>query len=279
MRLIELPNRAMPPAPWAEGDNIPWNEPGFSARMLREHLSQEHDAASRRTGKIARHVDWIHGHILGGQAGHVLDLGCGPGLYSHRLAARGHTCTGIDFSPASVDYARQIATRDGLACTFHHADLRAADFGQGYDLAMLIFGEFNVFQPADADLILRKARAVLKPGGALLLEPHPFDVVRQMADAGATWYTSGGGLFSDAPHLVLTETFWDVAQTATTTRYFVIDAAGDVTPYAQSMQAYTDAQYRAVLAEAGFPNLTVFPSLFGEPDPEMAQLFVIVARG
>ena len=27
------------PEPWDEGDNIPWNEPGFSRRMLREHLT------------------------------------------------------------------------------------------------------------------------------------------------------------------------------------------------------------------------------------------------
>ncbi len=45
-----------PPAPWAEGDKIPWNDAAFSERMLRERLSREHDADSRRIAKITRHV-------------------------------------------------------------------------------------------------------------------------------------------------------------------------------------------------------------------------------
>jgi hypothetical protein len=35
-----------PPEPWADAEKIPWNEPGLSVRMLREHLSQDHDAAA-----------------------------------------------------------------------------------------------------------------------------------------------------------------------------------------------------------------------------------------
>ena len=61
--------------PFAVGDKIPWHEPGFSARMLREHLSQAHDAASRRTEKIERHVDWIHNEVLGTRPSRILDVG------------------------------------------------------------------------------------------------------------------------------------------------------------------------------------------------------------
>jgi len=56
--LIEFP-RNLDPAPWSEGDNIPWNEPGFSQRMLKEHLSQAHDLANHRFETIDRHVAWI----------------------------------------------------------------------------------------------------------------------------------------------------------------------------------------------------------------------------
>ncbi len=34
------------------GARLPWGDPGFSARMLAEHLDQRHDLASRRTAVI-----------------------------------------------------------------------------------------------------------------------------------------------------------------------------------------------------------------------------------
>ena len=43
--LLDLIRREAAPEPWAEGEKIPWDDPGFSRRMLEEHLSQAHDAA------------------------------------------------------------------------------------------------------------------------------------------------------------------------------------------------------------------------------------------
>ena len=63
MKLADIVNRIIPPAPWAEGEKIPWDEPGFSRRMLKEHLSQEHDAASRRIEFVHAQVDYIAGLI------------------------------------------------------------------------------------------------------------------------------------------------------------------------------------------------------------------------
>ena len=190
MNLTELIHRTPRPVPWTEGEKIPWNEPGFSARMLREHLSQDHDAASRRFAVIDRHVDWIHKVVLGGRTTSVLDLGCGPGLYASRLARLGHHCTGIDFSPASVAYAREQAAAQGLDCHYTEGDIRKADFGSGYGLAMLIFGEFNVFHPDDTRRILRKAHAALEAGGTVLLEPHTFAAVRGIGEESPSWYSS-----------------------------------------------------------------------------------------
>src|SRR5574340_1046753 len=149
LTLLDLINRMPTPAPWEEGDNIPWDEPGFSERMLAEHLSQEHDAASRRLRKIERQVEWIHSEVLGGRATRVLDLCCGPGLYTSRLAARGHECAGIDFSPAAIAYAKQQAGAGKLACRYQQEDVRQADFGGGFGLVMMLYGQFNVFQRSE----------------------------------------------------------------------------------------------------------------------------------
>ncbi len=279
MELLDIVHREPRPEPWSEGDNIPWHDPAFSLRMLREHLSQQHDAASRRTEIIEHHVEWIHQQVLQAEPTRILDLGCGPGLYASRLARLGHTCKGIDYSPASIAYAAKEAKRDALRCTYVLEDIRTAAYGTGYGLAMLIFGELNVFRPADARSILRKAHRALAPGGRLLLEPHRHAYIAGMERHPPTWYSAESGLFGDGPYLCLEETHWDEASQTVTRRIYVVDAVtGEVTREAQTFQAYTDEQYRALLTECGFASVEFHPSLEGAEAEPGRELFVILAR-
>lgn len=279
MRLLDIVQRESPPRPWAEGDNLPWHDPAFSARMLAEHLSQAHDLASRRTATIDRHVAWIHHTILDGQPSRILDLGCGPGLYSHRLARLGHTCTGIDYSPAAIAYAQQQAVDHELACTFVLDDIRHAPFDTGCDLALLLYGEFNVFRPDHIGLILRKVHAALRPGGQLLLEPHTRAAVEQLGRQTASWFSSPGGLFSPAPHLVLMDHAWNGQQQTATTRYYVVDAAGTgVTRFAQTMQGYSEDEYRSLLADHGFPAIRFYPGLAPDAPVDPALCTILATQ-
>jgi SAM-dependent methyltransferase len=247
--------------------------------MLKEHLSQAHDAASRRFERIDTHVAWMDAELLGSRPARVLDLGCGPGLYTSCLARLGRACRGIDFRPASVVYARRTAREEGLSCTYVHEDIRRADYGAGYGLAMLIYGEFNVFTPADARLILHKAHAALDEGGLLLLEPAQYEAVRSRGGEGPPWSSAGSGLFSDHPHLWLEEHFWDEESRTATTRYYIVDAAsGEVTAHASTEQAYTDEELRALLAECGYGAERFYPSLTGVEDETQAGLFALAAR-
>lgn len=276
MNLNDIIHRNMDLQPWEEGEKIPWNDPGFSRRMLKEHLAQRHDAASRRTPIIKRHVDWIHRKVLNEQPSRILDLGCGPGLYATRLAALGHECLGIDFSPASIDYAWKHAP-DG--CSYILSDVRTAAFGVGYDLVMFIYGELNVFKISDARALLKKARTALKPGGRLLLEISTFDAVEQLGNQPATWYSSPGRLFSDKPHLCLMESFWDEKQSVATERYLIVDAAtGKVTRYAASSQAYDKEAIQALLNDVRFTEVKFHPSLTGKEEAGVDDFMVIVAR-
>ena len=277
MHLIDIIKPSSPPLPWAEGDNIPWNEPGFSSRMLYEHLSQAHDAASRRFPIIDQQVEWINTQLLSQCPSRILDLACGPGFYTARLAAMGHTCFGIDYSPASIEFAKSVSQADGLTCSYLCQDIRQADFPSGVGLVMLIYGEFNIFRPQHAQNILEKAWNSLNPGGLLLLEPHSYALIEKMGQECASWYGSLSGLFSDQPYLLLRENHWHEQQHVTTTRYFVIDSnSSEVTRFAQSFQAYLDEEYCQLLSDSGFENIDILPSLSGE-DPAKG-LLAIVAR-
>jgi SAM-dependent methyltransferase len=279
MNLLDVINRTEIPTPWSEGEKIPWDDPAFSERMLREHLTQAHDHASRRFEKIDAHVEWIHRELLSGRATRILDLGCGPGLYASRLARLGHECVGIDFSPASIAYAAHTAEREDLRCVYRLEDIRTAAYGQAFELVMLISGEFNPFRPEEAQGILGKAFDALSEDGILLLEVSTFESLKEAGEREPSWYSSPGGLFSDRPHLCLTENFWDADRCVVTTRHFAVDAAaGDVVRCAESLQAYSDERYCSLLTECGFARVRFYPSLVGTVDGTQSHFFVIVAR-
>jgi SAM-dependent methyltransferase len=250
--------------------------------MLKEHLSQKHDAASRRTRTIKKQVDWIHNFVLDGKPSRILDLGCGPGLYAARLAAFGHFCHGIDFSPASIEYAVNHApdiVPAGGNCSYTLGDVRTTDFGTGYDLVMFIFGELNVFKPKDANSILNKAYAALNPDGKVLLEVTTYDAVYELGNQPATWYSAENELFAEDPHLCLMEPFWDDGQSVAIERFYIVDAAsGEVRRYSASTQAYTEDEFREMLRNAGFIKIEMFPSLLGKEDSSERELFVLIAH-
>ncbi len=254
----------------AEWQKIPWHDPDFSRRMLEEHLSQDHDLASRRQSLIDQHVAWLHREILKEHPSRILDLGCGPGFYIKRLSALGHTCVGMDISPASVAYARE----QHPGGEYILGDVRSLALGdEAYNAVFMIFGELNAFAPDEAADIIRKAHAALKPGGVLVLEVHPYGVVAANGNAPRSWHTAEKGLFSDHPYLCLTESGFE--RNRAETRFYVIDAgSGALQQYTTMLQAYSEEEYRQLLNT--FAQVNFYPSLTGSG--EQGDLFVIAAE-
>jgi len=249
-------DRSMPPVPWAEGDNIPWNDPAFSERMLAEHLNQDHDLASRATPTIDRQVSWIHDPVLQRRPSRILDLACGPGLYLNRLAEKGHLGVGIDFSPASIRHATHHASTHLLEVDYTEGDIRETDFGSGFDLVLLLYGQINVFQRHEAENIVRRAVAALSPGGALIIEPQTYRQVETSGRAEPSWSNHRMGLFSPRSHLLLTEAHWDDEAENTTQRFYVIDAEhGQVTTHVMTSEAYTGEAIERLLTSSGLDGV------------------------
>ena len=237
----------------AEESKIPWDEPAFSQRMLANHLSQDHDWASRRLEVIEQQVEWIASQLPPGA--HILDLGCGPGFYTHRLAERGFHCTGVDFSPASVSWARQQAQNADLNIDYVQQDIRAYWPDKSFDFIMMTFGELNVFSTADARSLVSRCALWLEPGGRLLTEVHTFDEVKRQGMAEPSWQRCPDGLFLDVPHLLLTEHGWDEEAQTSSTQFWAIEANGQTTRFGSQMTAWRDDEYVSLLGNVGFTLL------------------------
>jgi len=240
---------------WDGAYKIPWDDPAFSRRMLAEHLSQEHDLASRRVEWIDRQVEWIHREILNEQTTEILDLGCGPGFYAHRLTSLGHRCRGIDFGPASIDHAREH-NPDTTRCEFMLGDIRHVAFGGPYDLAMILYAEFNVFAPDEAGAILGRAHASLTPRGRMLIESHPPEAVEAIGRDEPSEQQLESGLFSDRPHLYRTENRWLSDHNVAVQTFTITDTeTGRHQVYRSTTKAWSDEELSAAVRSAGFSDM------------------------
>lgn len=96
----------------------------------------------------------------------VLDVGCGGGLLTEALAARGASVTGIDAAADAIQVARLHLHESGLDIDYQctTAEDHAASHGDGYDLVTCL--EMLEHVPDPASVITACARLV-RPGGAL----------------------------------------------------------------------------------------------------------------
>lgn len=80
-----------------------WTDDHISERMLAYHLDEEGDLSSRNAVFIDQSVDWMASYFCIAESTRIADFGCGPGLYTTRLARKQAQVTGVDFSKRSIN--------------------------------------------------------------------------------------------------------------------------------------------------------------------------------
>jgi SAM-dependent methyltransferase len=252
-------------ARWEGVAKLPWEEPSFSERMLREHLSQLHDGASRRIELIERHVSWMHSEVLERRPQRILDLGCGPGLYTQRFTSLGHECVGIDIGPASIAYARAHIPDETGRLRYLLGDFTSTRFDEAFDFAMMIHGEFNTLTREQGLSLLNRIARVLAPNGRVLLEVHPLGAIEAMGRRTRVWFGLQSGLFGDRPHLRMDESQWNAEKVRAVNLNWVMEGETfSVERFGTVTQGYSEDEYGRLLASAGFSRHEQYPALSGD---------------
>ena len=139
-------------------------------------------------------------------------LQCHIGTDTVSLTRLGAVMSGVDFSPASISVARQLADRVGAEIDFHVADVYDAAAvlgGGGYDLVFTGIGAL-VWLP-DLERWARVVSDLLRPGGRLFLrESHP--MLHALADprpdglvvVSYSYFSSAEPMVWDAPGTYVT---------------------------------------------------------------------------
>jgi 2-polyprenyl-3-methyl-5-hydroxy-6-metoxy-1,4-benzoquinol methylase len=104
------------------------------------------------------------------EPGRALDLACGEGQNAIWLASLGWDVTGVDFSEAAIEKARNRAERDGVRVEFACADLlEYQPDPAAFDLVLLLY--LHIPAPGRRQ-VLEKVSAALAPGGTFVLVGH-----------------------------------------------------------------------------------------------------------
>jgi glycine/sarcosine N-methyltransferase len=136
----------------------------------------------------------------------ILDCACGTGQDLHLFHTLGYQVTGSDFSPSMLAQAQKNLTGSGIQVPLHQVDYRALPqhFTTRFDVVTCLSSSLLHMENDDqVFLALRSMRAVLRPGGILVLSQGTTD--RQWAEK---------------PRFIL------AANTSEFSRLFVIDYLG-----------------------------------------------------
>ncbi|MFI7032321.1 class I SAM-dependent methyltransferase [Microbispora rosea] len=112
---------------------------------------------------VARHPGILRAVPEG--CGDALDVGCGDGLLARKLTGRAKRVTGVDRSPEMIARARELAAgRPEL--TFVEGDFPTAVLpAEEYDFVCSV----SAIHHMDFDAALTRMRALLRPGGTLVV--------------------------------------------------------------------------------------------------------------
>ena len=278
--LWKIYSRPDVPAAWSNGGNLPWDDPDFSRRMLREHLDESHGAASRATRERLLQIEKLWSWLGLEKGSRLLDVTCGPGLYAVEYARRGCQVTGIDFSPASIAHARDLALTNQVenSCHFIEQDVRIMELQPAsYDAATFIYGQLGVFPKEDAQSLLNRIAQALRPGGCLCIEL--LDQEKVDKKNSTWWFTDDSGLWGDEPFLHLGERFWIEEEQMSMERFQILNLEdGGFDTIILCDQSYSVESMVEMMKKAGFAEVRVYRAWDETPLYDASEWIVYIAQ-
>jgi SAM-dependent methyltransferase len=254
-----------------------WANQYTSERMLAFHLDEDIDVSSRRLGFINRSVEWIAGHFSIGAETRIADFGCGPGLYAERLAQRHATVTGVDFSKRSIEYAQEVAARQGLNIHYVNQDYLEFETTDSFDLILMIMCDFCALSPTQRRAMLGKFLGMLAPGGAVLLDVYSLTAFDQREETAKYEVNLLDGFWSPDKYYGFLNTFKYEEECVVLDKYTLVEGSGTRTVY-NWLQYFSPDGLEREFVDAGLAIEAFYADVAGLPFDADGTEFAVVAR-
>lgn len=255
-----------------------WTDAHTSRQMLRYHLDEQTDIASRRRDFIDRSAAWIIRRFNIDTNTAVADFGCGPGLYTIRLARTGADVTGIDFSGRSIEYAQTAASQNNLAITYCHENYLDFASDKRFDLMLMIMCDYCALSPVQRKQLLHRFHTHLKPGGSILLDAYTRKAFDQKQEQAFYEKNQLNGFWSPNPYYGFVNIFKYETEQVSLDKYTIIEADRTRVVY-NWLQYFTPETLSRELTDNGFIMPQFFADAAGTPfDPDAAEMAVIAQK-
>jgi len=254
-----------------------WTNEHTSKQMLEYHLNDHVDLSSRNKEFIEQSVKWIISKFEIDKTTEIADFGCGPGLYTTRLAERGARVTGIDFSQNSLNYAKQVAANKGLSINYILSNYLEFETTDRFDLIMMIMCDFCVLSPAQRKKMLSKFNLLLKTEGSVLLDVYSLNSFNQKEESAIYELNQLNGFWSPEDYYGFVNTFKYEKEKVTLDKYTIIEKSRKREVY-NWLQYFSEDSLKNEFEENGFKIIELYSDVAGKTLDSESTEFAIVAR-
>jgi cyclopropane fatty-acyl-phospholipid synthase-like methyltransferase len=255
-----------------------WTDEHTSKQMLTFHLNGDIDVSSRNAEFINRSVEWITTRFNVGAGTKIADFGCGPGLYTTRLAQRQADVTGIDFSERSIQYAREVAIREGLSIHYVNQNYLEFDTDNRFHIILMIMCDFCALSPTQRKKMLSKFHSILEPGGSVLLDVYSLAAFHRREEAATYEANLLDGFWSPNKYYGFLNTFKYEEEKVVLDKYTLIEPSCTRRVY-NWLQYFGPEALEREFVECGFTVEKLYSDVAGSPfDPETPEIAVAAKR-
>ena len=254
-----------------------WTDDHTSEQMLAYHVNEDIDVSSRNGAFIDRSVEWIASHFTVGAGSKIADFGCGPGLYTMRLAKKQAVVTGIDFSKRSIQYAQEVAPREGMSIRYVNQNYLEFETDDRFHLVLMIMCDFCALSPTQRKKMLGKFHSILQPGGSVLLDVYSLTAFDQREETAMYEANLLNGFWSPDKYYGFLNTYKYEREKVVLDKYTLIEAPRTRTVY-NWLQYFSPEALEREFVDSGFTVEKFYLDVTGSPFDSQANEFAVVAK-